>query len=139
MRTGLPSQTQMPAIATTTKAKQVRAWRIGGPNNEVKRLAPGLSRTAAPAKVTALSKDCGYAGQRDRVEAKSNGLKFRLMRTAGVRGRITREIIAVLASQSGCRQVRSTASGQVRKTHPTGTMLFSFELRQRFAVLCCAA
>ena len=40
--------------ATATKAKQVRAWRIGGPNNEVKRLVPGLSRTAAPAKVTGL-------------------------------------------------------------------------------------
>ena len=60
------------------------------------------------------------------------------MRTAGVRGRITREITAVLASQSGCRQARDGVRPS-KKTDPTGTMLFSFELRQGFAVLCCAA
>jgi hypothetical protein len=61
------------------------------------------------------------------------------MSTAGVQGNFTRENTAVLASQSGCKQDARDGVRPSKKTHPTGTMLFSFELRRVFAVLCCAA
>src|SRR5689334_20231415 len=88
MRTGLPSQTQTPAIAIATRARQVRAWRIEDPSNVVNGCRPAYRAPPPLPRRPALSKGCGYAGQRNPVEAN-----------------VLRIEIQVTRRRLGCRQI----------------------------------
>ena len=81
----------------------------------------------------ALSKDCGYAGQNSRFEAKSCVCKYQLMRDSWPTGGFT-DNTAVLASQSG-RTYRIAWACQASNTSDGDNAVFS-RVASVFAVLC---